>query len=91
MLDDSRATALVVSTIDLAHSLGLDMTAEGVETADAFRALSDYGCDLAQGFFMSKPLPAGELDAWLTSRDQQPQTGPLSDLYPGSTADVTHT
>ncbi len=68
MTDDARATALVVSTIDLAHSLGLEMTAEGVESIAAYRALSDYGCDLAQGFFMSEPLPPVELDAWLTNR-----------------------
>lgn len=88
MTDESRATALVVSTIDLAHSLGLVMTAEGVENAGAYRALSDFGCDLAQGFFMSKPLPAAELDAWLTDRHDQSQPGPFPDLYPGSTAEV---
>lgn len=88
MTDDSRATALVVSTIDLAHSLGLDMTAEGVESAGAYRALSDYGCDLAQGYFMSKPLPAAELDAWLTDRGEQTQPGPFSDLHPGSAAEA---
>ena len=78
----ASATSFILPMLDDSRATAL---------ADAFRALSDYGCDLAQGFFMSKPLPAGELDAWLTSRDQQPQTGPLSDLYPGSTADVTHT
>ncbi|MET4094154.1 EAL domain-containing protein [Arthrobacter sp. UYCu712] len=87
MTDDSRATALVVSTIDLAHSLGLDMTAEGVEDADAYRALSDYGCDVAQGFFMSKPVPAAELDAWLADRRQQPQAGPFSILCPDPAAE----
>lgn len=87
MTDDSRATALVVSTIDLAHSLGLDMTAEGVENEDAFRALSDYGCDVAQGFFMSRPVPAAELDAWLAvRRHHPPRTGLFSILYPGSSA-----
>jgi diguanylate cyclase (GGDEF)-like protein len=83
MTGDSRATALVVSTIDLAHSLGLDMTAEGVEDAAAYRALSDYGCDLAQGFYMSKAVPATELDDWLLNRRQQPRTDPLSVLHPG--------
>ncbi|MUK01975.1 EAL domain-containing protein [Vibrio cholerae] len=68
MMDDARATALVVSTIDLAHSLGLEMTAEGVEDTRAYQALSDYGCDLAQGFLMSHPVPPAELDAWLLSR-----------------------
>ena len=68
MLDDARATALVVSTIDLAHSLGFEMTAEGVENEEVYRALADYGCDLAQGYFISRPVPAGELTAWLASR-----------------------
>lgn len=83
MTGDSRATALVVSTIDLAHSLGLDITAEGVEDAEAYRTLSDYGCDLAQGFYMSKAVPAIELDAWLLKSRQQPQTNPLPTLHPG--------
>jgi EAL domain-containing protein (putative c-di-GMP-specific phosphodiesterase class I) len=85
MAGDSRATALVVSTIDLAHSLGLDMTAEGVEDAEAYRALSDYGCDLAQGFYMSQAVPATELDAWLLNRRQQPQTDTLPVFHPGPT------
>lgn len=65
MMSDTRATALVVSTIDLAHSLGLEMTAEGVEDTETYRALGDYGCDLAQGYFMSRPVPAADLDTWL--------------------------
>ena len=72
MMDDARATALVVSTIDLAHSLGLEMTAEGVENGTAYRALSGFGCDLAQGYFMSRPVPAAELDAWLSNRSPLP-------------------
>lgn len=78
MTEDARATALVVSTIDLAHSLGLEMTAEGVESVAAYRALSDYGCDVAQGFFMSEPLPAVELDAWLTNPARPVPTGRVS-------------
>ncbi|WP_181036340.1 bifunctional diguanylate cyclase/phosphodiesterase [Arthrobacter sp. B1805] len=72
MMDDTRATALVVSTIDLAHSLGLQMTAEGVENLDTYRSLSDYGCDFAQGFLVSKPLTAPELDAWFQTRGPLP-------------------
>lgn len=69
MDDDDRATALVVSTINLAHSLGLEMTAEGVESEAAYRALGEYGCDAAQGFYVSKPLPAAELEPWLRSKE----------------------
>ena len=65
MADDSRAAALVASTIALAHSLGLRMVAEGVETIEAYNQLRRLGCDQGQGFFMSRPIPAAELDRWL--------------------------
>ncbi|MDH6236302.1 EAL domain-containing protein [Cryobacterium sp. CG_9.6] len=68
MLEDSRASALVASTIELAHSLGLTMVAEGVENAKAFEELARFGCDQAQGFHMSKPVPAEQLDLWLRQR-----------------------
>ncbi|HZY01465.1 MAG TPA: EAL domain-containing protein, partial [Dermatophilaceae bacterium] len=67
MTDDARAAALVASTIDLAHSLGLRMVAEGVETNVAYAELTRLGCDQAQGFLMSKPLAAAELDHWLSN------------------------
>jgi diguanylate cyclase (GGDEF)-like protein len=68
MADDARAAALVASTIALAHSLGLRMVAEGVETEVAYAALKRLGCDQAQGYFMSRPVPAAELDHWLRTR-----------------------
>ncbi len=69
MADDARATALVASTIGLAHSLGLRMVAEGVEDDAAYDELTRLGCDQAQGFHMSRPVPAAELDQWLDTRD----------------------
>ena len=68
MADDARAAALVASTIDLAHSLGLRMVAEGVETEVAYTELTRLGCDQAQGFFMSRAVPATELEFWLSNR-----------------------
>jgi len=68
MADDPRAAALVASTIALAHSLGLRMVAEGVETDAAYAELKRLGCDQAQGFFMSRPVPAAKLDNWLSNR-----------------------
>jgi diguanylate cyclase len=68
MADDARAAALVASTIALAHSLGLRMVAEGVETDAAYTELARMGCDQAQGYHMSRPVPAAELDYWLSSR-----------------------
>ncbi|MGV8966671.1 MAG: putative bifunctional diguanylate cyclase/phosphodiesterase [Cellulomonas sp.] len=74
MADDARAAALVASTIDLAHSLGLRMVAEGVETDVAYTELARLGCDQAQGYLMSRPVPAAELEHWLTTRT--PRTNP---------------
>ena len=68
MAQDARATALVSSTIALAHSLDLRMVAEGVEDDAAYTALQRLGCDEAQGYWMSRPLPARALEAWLDAR-----------------------
>jgi EAL domain-containing protein (putative c-di-GMP-specific phosphodiesterase class I) len=66
MVDDPRAAALVGATIGLAHSLGLRMVAEGVENQAAYDSLVRHGCDQAQGYHISRPVPAEELDHWLT-------------------------
>ena len=55
---------IVRSTIDLAHNLGLTVVAEGVENGLIWSRLRDLSCDEAQGYFMSKPLPASEFVAW---------------------------
>ena len=68
MTNDARARALVVSTIALAHSLGMRMVAEGVEDAEALAELTRHGCDAAQGYFLSKPVPAVALELWLEAR-----------------------
>jgi EAL domain-containing protein (putative c-di-GMP-specific phosphodiesterase class I)/GGDEF domain-containing protein len=59
---ESQRDALIVrSTVDLAHSLGLKVTAEGVETEACFALLSAMGCDRAQGYLIARPLPFKEL------------------------------
>ncbi|TFC18166.1 EAL domain-containing protein [Cryobacterium algoritolerans] len=75
MADDARAAALVSSIIDLAHSLGMSAVAEGVEDAVAYDELVRYGCEQAQGFHLSRPLPVAELDAWLVRRRAAVATG----------------
>ncbi len=65
MLDARRDAVIVESTIDLARKLGLRAVAEGVEDGDTSDALADLGCDQAQGYFFSRPLPADQLEAWL--------------------------
>ncbi len=68
MADDARAAALVASSVALAHSLGLRLVAEGVEDAAAYAELVRNGCDQAQGYFISRPVPAAELDRWIAQR-----------------------
>ena len=68
MAGDPRAAALVASTIHLAHSLGLRMVAEGVEDAATYDRLVGFGCDHAQGFHLSRPIPAADLERWLAGR-----------------------
>ena len=54
--------AVVHSTIQLAHNLGLSVVAEGVETESALNLLGDLGCDVIQGYLISKPLPSDEFE-----------------------------
>jgi EAL domain-containing protein (putative c-di-GMP-specific phosphodiesterase class I) len=76
MTEDAGAAAIVRTTVDLAHSLGLTMVAEGVENQAALAELARLGCDLAQGYHISKPLPAEQLTSWLQTRTQQPPAHP---------------
>ena len=62
---------IVRSTIDLAHALGLIAVAEGVEEASAWEMLAAQGCDLAQGYYLCRPLPALELVRWYRARSQK--------------------
>jgi EAL domain-containing protein (putative c-di-GMP-specific phosphodiesterase class I) len=68
MSEDTNDAAIVRSTIDLARHLGLEVVAEGVESAEIMRDLADLSCDVAQGFYLSRPLPASELGEWLAAR-----------------------
>jgi diguanylate cyclase (GGDEF)-like protein/PAS domain S-box-containing protein len=58
-------TTIVRTMVDLAHNLGKQVCAEGVEDELTWRRLSEMGCDLAQGYWISKPLPAEDFLAWL--------------------------
>ncbi len=56
---------IVRSIIDLAHNLGVKVVAEGVEDRATMDLLNEYGCDEAQGYFFSRPMPGGEVLPWL--------------------------
>jgi len=65
--DEPQNASIVRSIIDLAHSLGLEVVAEGVETAAALRWLREQGCERAQGYYLSKPMPADAFRTWLNN------------------------
>jgi len=56
---------IVRSTIELAHNMGLQVTAEGVETEEGLRFLQVHKCDQLQGYYISRPLPLEKLESWL--------------------------
>jgi EAL domain-containing protein (putative c-di-GMP-specific phosphodiesterase class I) len=71
MSEHDDDAAIVRSTIDLARNLGLAVIAEGVETEAVVRDLAGLGCDVAQGFYFSRPLPPLDFAAWLASRGER--------------------
>lgn len=72
MLDDSEDVMIVRSIIELAHSLGRVVVAEGVESKEILQLLQSLNCDTAQGYYMSKPLPSQEFELWLSSSEWNP-------------------
>jgi len=62
---DLSDRAIVRSTIELGHNLGLRVVAEGVEDQACWEQLASLGCDFAQGYHMSRPLPLLDLEEWL--------------------------
>jgi diguanylate cyclase (GGDEF)-like protein len=70
MLRDDSDRAIVRSTIELAHNLGLEVTGEGVESEELWAALRALDCDIAQGYYVSRPVPASVLTEWLQQRSR---------------------
>jgi diguanylate cyclase (GGDEF)-like protein len=71
IVKNSRSAAVVRSVIELGHSLGISVTAEGVETEQILATLRSLGCDVAQGYFFSRPVPLAAL------REELGDPGPL--------------
>ena len=69
MATDQSDAMIVASTIDLGHNLGLTAIAEGVENQETYDELVRLGCDLAQGYLLTRPLPAEQLDDWVRARE----------------------
>jgi diguanylate cyclase (GGDEF)-like protein len=66
--EDRRAVSIIRSTVDLAHSLGLRIVAEGIENLEALELVDDLGCDAAQGYLMGRPVPAEDFDLAAVAR-----------------------
>ncbi|MHB1232516.1 MAG: putative bifunctional diguanylate cyclase/phosphodiesterase [Burkholderiales bacterium] len=68
-MHENKSNAVIVhATIELGHNLGLSVIGEGVESAESMARLHALGCDAAQGYYMTKPLDAGDLSAWFESQ-----------------------
>jgi EAL domain-containing protein (putative c-di-GMP-specific phosphodiesterase class I) len=64
---DASDRAIVPSDVELGHNLGLRVVAEGVEDTVSYEQLARLGCDLAQGYYLGRPMPASDLERWLSS------------------------
>jgi diguanylate cyclase (GGDEF)-like protein/PAS domain S-box-containing protein len=81
MVHDESDLTIVRSTIDLSHNLGLVVVAEGVEDPETLHLLAQLGCDRAQGYVLSRPVPATDLEAWW--RDEATRNELLAGLAVG--------
>ncbi len=62
---DRKGEVYVAGAIRLAHDLGLSVVAEGIEDLETLQVMQELGCDIGQGYFFAKPLPASEIPGWL--------------------------
>lgn len=67
MIENPKNNAIVRSTITLAHNLGIQVVAEGIENEEESALLLAYGCDFMQGYLFSKPLPDDQFRQWLNN------------------------
>jgi diguanylate cyclase (GGDEF)-like protein/PAS domain S-box-containing protein len=82
MIKDEGSAAIVRATIDLGHDLGLQVAAEGVEDQATWDMLASFGCDLAQGYYLSRPISAPALTQWLQESPWQKSPRPALPLAP---------
>jgi predicted signal transduction protein with EAL and GGDEF domain len=72
---DPDNASIVRSIVDLGANLGLRVVAEGIETLEIWRQLRDLGCDVGQGYLLSRPMPIADLPAWLVTYEADPLGG----------------
>ncbi|MEJ2868390.1 EAL domain-containing protein [Actinomycetospora sp. OC33-EN08] len=92
---ESGDVAVVRAIVEMGHTLGLTVVAEGVESAAVRTALTEMGCDVAQGYLVSRPMPAGSLERWLDAlidaggASARAEGGPVRWVPPSGTAPGT--
>ena len=83
MHENANDAMIVRATTDLGRNLGLRVVAEGVETREAWDQLAALHCDIAQGYYLSRPIPAHEITRWLALRELDragtPERAPATD------------
>jgi EAL domain-containing protein (putative c-di-GMP-specific phosphodiesterase class I) len=80
-MDENANDAMIVrATTELGRNLGLRVVAEGVETRTAWDQLVAMRCDIAQGYYLSRPIPAQDITRWMALRDLDLAGAPAGDL-----------
>ena len=67
IMSSENDAIIVKATINLAHNLGFQITAEGVESKEIMAKIKDYGCDMAQGYYLNKPLSVTDFTQWMSA------------------------
>ena len=86
MIENEEDVAIVRSTIELGHNLGLKVVAEGIEREEEMQMLKDFGCDQAQGYLISKALTATDMEKWISNN----RTSPTDFMDPQHLTEVAH-
>jgi len=71
IMNSENDAVIVKAIINLAHNLGLQVTAEGVESKEIMTKLKDYGCDVAQGYYLNQPLSVTDFNKWMDNSQWQ--------------------
>lgn len=77
IMDNENDAIIVKATINLAHNLGLQITAQGVESKEIIFRLKDYGCDMAQGYYLNKPLSVTDFTQWMSTYEWHHKAKPI--------------
>ncbi|MDT8397947.1 MAG: EAL domain-containing protein [Pseudomonadales bacterium] len=87
--DSEESRAVIKSIVDLSHSLGLQTIAEGIETEESLSYLKTIGCDLAQGYFIARPMLAEQVNAWLLHQEPVQEVQRQTGLYDVQILDIS--